>query len=127
MGKDGAELLEGADGELLGGVSGAFAFDDQEAVRLGGVLLLLRSRIKPSAKGERAVVLALDGSLWGPEVPTVKGGARRDAFAGEGLREVVRYEAFKGGTLGLLGIGLGSKGRRLDGPEAGAFFLDGTA
>lgn len=96
MGKEGAELLKGADDELLGGISCALAFDDEEAVGLGGVVLLLRSGIKPGAKGEGAVVLALDGGLGRPEVSAIKGGARWDAFAGDCLREVVSDETFKG-------------------------------
>ena len=89
-------MFEGADGELLTRISGAFAFDHEHAVAFVGCLLLLRSRSKPGTKGEGAVVFALDGGVCSPEVTAIDGGARWDAFAGDDFCEVITHEAFEG-------------------------------
>lgn len=91
--------------ELLGWISGALAFDDQDTKGLAGVLLLLRSRSKPSAKREGAVVLALDARVGRPEITAIDRGARGDALTGEVLCEVVPDEALESTALGLLRVG----------------------
>jgi hypothetical protein len=64
-------LRKGEDGELFAGVSCALALDDQHAIGLACVALLLNGLGEPRAEAEGSVVFALDGSGLSPEVTAV--------------------------------------------------------